>query len=161
MKQLDILQEKKEICAFTGHRELSEDFSEKELKNAIKYALKSGFTEFYNGLAMGFDLRAAEVLLSFKKKYPSLKLIACIPCPEQDKYFSDQDKKRYRRILEKADETVLISDRYFQGCMQKRDRYMVENADLLIAYCKKSTGGTAYTVKYFEKHRPNGELILL
>ena len=45
--------------------------------------------------------------------------------------------------------------------MQVRNKYMAERADMLIAYCKKSTGGAAYTVKCFEKVRKNGEIVYL
>jgi uncharacterized phage-like protein YoqJ len=113
---------------------------------------------FYNGMAIGFDLCAAECVLSLKRSYPHVKLIACIPCYGQEKYFSDADKKRYVKILKKADETVVLSDHYYQGCMQNRDKYMVERADVMIAYCTKATGGAAYTVKIFKKLKPDGEI---
>jgi hypothetical protein len=45
--------------------------------------------------------------------------------------------------------------------MQKRDKYMADNADILIAYLKKPTGGTAFTVNYFTKKYPLKEKILL
>jgi hypothetical protein len=40
--------------------------------------------------------------------------------------------------------------------MQNRDKYMVERADVMIAYCKKSTGGAACTVRLFQKAYPDG-----
>ena len=138
-------------CAFTGHRELGEDFSARKLKKQIKQLMESGVTTFFNGVAVGFDLLSAEYVLELKKKFPDVKLIACVPCYGQEKNYSEQDKERYARIIKEADEVVTLAEYYFRGCMQKRDRYMVDNADLLICYCRKSTGGTAYTVRYFEK----------
>ena len=146
-------------CAFTGHRVLDRDFSEKKLKKAIKFLLDNEVYTFYNGMALGFDMLAAEILLSFKKNYPQIKLIACIPCPDQDKYYSLTDKKRYSEILKKADEKIILCDRYTSYCMHKRNRYMCDNAGYLIAYCNKDTGGTAYTVEYFKKTNPDGEVI--
>ena len=57
-------------CAFTGHRSLEKDFSEKKLKEEIERVISMGVTDFYNGMAMGFDLIAAETVLSLKKKNP-------------------------------------------------------------------------------------------
>ena len=150
-----------EKVAFTGHRELGEDFSFEKLKNEIKNTIEKGATTFLNGGAMGFDLYAGEAVLSLKEEFPFLKLIICIPCANQDKYFSDNDKKRYAKLLKEADEKIMVSDYYFKGCMQKRDRFMVDGADALITYCKKETGGTAYTVRYFEKKYPSRPIIFL
>ena len=143
-------------CVFTGHRDLGEDFSKSLLKKTIEGLIKEGVENFYNGMAMGFDLLAAECVLALRKKYPQVKLIACVPCYGQEKYFSDADKKRYVKILKKANETVILADHYYQGCMQNRDKYMVEHAEVMIAYCKKTTGGAAYTVKLFQKAYPDG-----
>ena len=60
------------------------------------------------------------------------------------------------KFLKKANETVILADHYYQGCMQNRDKYMVEHAEVMIAYCKKTTGGAAYTVKLFQKAYPDG-----
>ena len=150
-----------ETCAFTGHRHLGEDCTKRKVKTQIKKLIESGVHTFYNGMAMGFDLLAAELVLELKKKYPQVKLVACVPCYGQEKSFSDADKKRYVHILKKADECVVLSPHYFNGCMQQRNRYMVERADVLIAYCHKEEGGAAYTVKLFEKHKQNGDIIFI
>ena len=138
-------------CVFTGHRQLDKDFSPKAMTDAIDQAVAQGVEIFYNGMAMGFDLLAAEYVLTLKKIHPCLKLIACIPCYGQEKAFPDEDKARYVAVLKRADEQVLLSQEYFRGCMQNRDRYMADRADMMIAYCRKKTGGAAYTVKYFSK----------
>lgn len=163
MQQLCIKTEEKEIktCAFTGHRNLGEDFSLSKLKKEIKSLILRGVDTFYNGMAMGFDLTAAEEVLKLKKKYPQIKLVACIPCYGQEKNFSEKDKTRYVRILKKADEKIVLSDTYFKGCMQNRDRYMADRADILLTYCKKEVGGTAFTVKYYKKNYTENEVIFL
>ena len=164
MEQQLYLQElniKPKSCAFTGHRVLGEDFSVRKLKNAVKNAADKGVENFYCGMAMGFDLSAGEEVLKLKKKRTDIRLIACVPCYEQEKNFSAEDKKRYVKILKKADETVYVSETYFKGCMQKRDRYMADRADMMITYCKKKTGGTAYTVNYFQKNHKGKEIVFL
>ncbi len=139
------------VCTFTGHRELGEDFSARKLKRAIKKRMEEGVTVFLSGMAIGFDLIAAELVLELKKRFKEVKLIACVPCYGQERKYPAADKERYVELLQKADEVVTLSDHYFNGCMHARDRYMVDQADYLITYCKKDTGGTAYTVKYFLK----------
>ena len=163
MEQLSIFQEENKIkvCVFTGHRDLQSDFSKKKLKETIKSVIAKGVDTFLCGMAIGFDLIATETVFSLKIKYPQIKLIACIPCAEQDKYFSRTDQKRYAAAVKKADERVLLSENYYRGCMQARDRYMAERGDVMITYCKKEEGGTAYTVKCFQRLHPNKEVIFL
>ena len=156
-----MLEQPIKTCAFTGHRELDKDCSVRKIKKILRSLIKEGAETFYNGMAIGFDLLSAECLLSLKKEFPTIKLIACIPCYGQEKYYSTEDKKRYIKILEKADEKILLSDNYYKGCMLVRDRYMAERADALIAYCKKDEGGTAYTVNYFKKKVPNGQIFFI
>ena len=151
----------KNACVFTGHRELDKDFSAKKLKKAIEDVIQEGITDFYNGMAKGFDLAAASAVLKLKKKYPQIRLIACIPCYGQEKYFSEKDKKTYISVLKKADESITLSPNYFRGCMQVRDRYMAERASMMIAYCKKEIGGAAYTVKIFKKLHPESKIVFL
>ena len=164
MQQLGIFTTEKTpptTCAFTGHREFYDGFSPRKLKKQIKHMILQGVTTFYNGMAMGFDLLAAEKVLELKKQFPQVKLSLCIPCYNQERNFSESDKLRYQKIYKKADEKVLLSDSYYRGCMQVRNKYMVDRADALIAYCVKESGGAAYTVAYFKKAKPNGEIIFL
>ncbi len=148
-------------CAFTGHRVLQSDFSFETLEREIRKAIERGADTFYCGMAIGFDLLAAETVLQLKTEYGNVKLIACVPFYGQEKNFSVKDKEKYRSILKSADEKVILSDEYYRGCMQVRNKYMADRADLLITYCKKTTGGTAFTVKYFQKKLPTGEIVYI
>ena len=62
-----------------------------------------------------------------------------------------RDKRRYERLVGAADVKVILSDKYYSGCMLRRNEYMEEKADILICYCRKSTGGTAFTVELFKR----------
>lgn len=150
--QPNVEEKEREVsCAFTGHRELLEDFSKKKLLQLIESLLQKGVKTFYCGMAKGFDLFAGETALKLKKKYPDLKLVACVPYYGQEKGFTEKDKKRYVNLLKKADEKILLSDVYYKGCLLARNRYIVDRSKYLIAYCKKDTGGTAYTARYAMK----------
>ena len=164
MEQLEILKNEKVSatkCVFTGHRELGDDFSPSKLKKIIKQLIENGVYIFYNGMAMGFDLCAAEQVLALRKKHPEVKLIACVPYYGQEAYFSAADKRRYVKVLRKADETILLSENYYRGCLHQRDRYMVDNADVMIAYCNKTEGGAAYTLSYFRKTKKHHPVYLI
>ena len=165
MEQMKITQIKEEnkikSCAFTGHRVLPEYFSSKKLYTEIEKLIKEGVEIFYNGMAIGFDLLAAEQVIKLKKKYNKVKLVACIPCYNQEKSFSQKDKQRYVEILKRVDEQVLLSETYYRGCMQVRDKYMADRADVLVAFCEKETGGAAYTLKYFKKKYTFKKIVMI
>ena len=57
--------------AFTGHRTVPverQDEIRARLAEAVSLACRLGITCFYSGMAMGFDLMAAETVLSLKGK---------------------------------------------------------------------------------------------
>ena len=85
-------------CAFTGHRLLPEDFDKNLLEEKIEGLIQGGANEFLCGMAVGFDLLCAEIVLKLKRKH-DLKLVACIPCESQSAYYSQADKIRYDKIL--------------------------------------------------------------
>lgn len=145
-------------CCFTGHRiqkagfEFSEyNFKYISLKNQvtqhIKSAIEDGFANFISGMAIGFDMLCAEVVLELKKHY-NINLILALPCHNQEKYFKEKEKIKYRNILKSADKVIYVSEEYYNGCMQKRDRYMVDNSSLIIAFYLGIAGGTKTTLNY-------------
>ena len=137
-------------CAFSGHRILDDNFDIKVLDREIKQLIDGGTEIFYCGMARGFDLIAAECVLKYKKKY-ALKLIACIPCLDQTKYYSHADKFRYKKILCYCDDKIIVAPDYYDGCMQERNKIMVDRADAVLAYLSRKSGGTYFTVNYAEK----------
>jgi uncharacterized phage-like protein YoqJ len=138
-------------CAFTGHRVLTEEFDEKLLFDCIKNLIENGVDTFYCGMAVGFDLIAAQCVIDLKIDYPYLKLIACIPCEGQERYFEEDEKTVYQEVLSKCSSVIVLSKKYYKGCMQVRDQYMVDNSDVLVAFLRCNKGGTHYTVSYAEK----------
>ena len=148
-------------CAFTGHRDLCDGFSIEKLQNTVLDLAKKGVINFFCGMAKGFDLFAAEAVIKIKESYPNVRLIACVPFYAQEKSYSQEDKARYVSILKKCDLKITLAENYYKGCTLVRDKYMADNADVLVAYLKKKTGGTAYTVGYFKKKYQEKEIIFL
>ena len=102
--------EKRKSCAFTGHRELDDAFSATKITEIIQNLVQNGVEMFYNGGAKGFDLLTAEIVIAIKKINPQIKLCICVPCPNQEKYFSYEDKERYKSVCENADEIKVLYD---------------------------------------------------
>lgn len=139
------------ICAFTGHRNLNfGGFDNSLLDRVVLNLLKNGTTEFLCGMALGFDTAAAESVLLYKDDFGA-KLTACLPCADQYSRFSERNKEKYFKILERCDEVITLAPSYYSGCMHERDRFMVERSDLIVCYLRKSSGGTFYTVNYARK----------
>ena len=135
-------------CAFTGHRAVGDDLDRWLLADCIEGFIEKGYDTFLCGMAMGFDLIAAQTVLSVKEQFENVKLIACVPCPGQEKFFPDNEKEKYSDILSKCDDVITVSSHYYKGCMHTRDRFMVDNSSALIAYERTATGGTHYTTTY-------------
>ena len=148
-------------CALSGHRVIKKDFDRENLKKTIYGIIRSGYDIFYLGMARGFDMEGCRILEKYNEEntLEKVKIIACIPCKDQDRYFSEKEKKEYLECLDKCDEAVYISESYINGCMQIRNRYMIDRCDLLLAYLYKNSGGTFYTVSYAQKKEK--EIILV
>lgn len=146
-------------AAFSGHRNLKDTgFDSGLLERVIRELINNGTKTFLCGMAVGFDLSAAETVLSYKEK-EEIKLIACLPCPNQSERYSSANKLLYEKILNSCDEVVTVCPEYTNGCMFERDRYMVDNSDLIVSFLRKEKGGTFYTVNY--ARRQNKKIIEL
>ncbi len=140
----------KNVCAFSGHRILGSDFDEELLYRVTQNLIKTGTKKFLCGMAKGFDLKAAQCVLTLKKDY-DITLTACVPCSNQQAFYSKKDKIIYEEIINHCDEVITFAENYFNGCMQIRDRYLAENCDVLVCYLRKKSGGTYYTVNCAKK----------
>lgn len=150
-------------ACFTGHRaqKLPWKYNEKDkrcatmkkqLKMVLIDAIKDGYDTFITGMALGFDMICAEMVLELKKKYKYIKLIGAIPCKNQDCKWSINEQKRYRKLLSKLDCVRCIYDTYIgPECMLERNRYMINNSSLLIALFSGQNGGTKSTINYAKK----------
>ena len=138
-------------AAFTGHRHMDasqRDNIKKRLLAAILEAYGKGFRNFISGFAIGFDLMAAEIVVSLKDQHPDISLIAAIPFRKQPCRFSDYLRRRYQILLGMADKVVVLSEDYYPRCFLERDVFMVKNSSLLIAnYDGRRKGGTFYTIE--------------
>lgn len=145
MSEFDII--KAYSVCITGHRTLEKDLTREYVKGYLDKLVESNFNTFYVGMAVGFDTLCFQILEEIRKT-KKIKIIACVPCPSQPAKFSEMQKKEYFRMVESADEKVVLSESYTPYCMQKRNQYMVDNSRVVLAYLRKDFGGTANTVNY-------------
>lgn len=159
---------KHKICAITGHRPKGFPWNYqdkncgqhkeylKSLEGVLSELIAEGFNYFISGGAIGADQDFAEIVLKIKKHYPHIRLEIAVPCPNQDIKWCESDKKRYRRILKKADFINILSTAYTSRCMQERNEYMADKCDLLlVVWNGQKSGGTYNTFIYAKgKNKP-------
>jgi len=148
---------RKHRCCFTGHRPDKMEQGEKEIKplleKAIDDAIANGYVTFITGMAMGTDIWASEIVLEKKKSNPELHLICALPHPDFEKPRSLTEKRRFNKIIKKADLVKEISDHYFRACYQVRNEWMVDHSNLVIAVFNGQKSGTKNTVRYALKKK--------
>lgn len=148
-----------QVVAFTGHRKerilqgcgnnpgVFAQIREAVTEQVISL-YEQGYDTFYTGMANGFDMLAAEVVLKAREEYDDIMLIAAVPFRKQPQWFDAEDQLLYARLLERVDRVVMVSENYHKGCYLRRDEYMVSRASLVIAFWDNvCDGGTYYTVK--------------
>lgn len=141
-------------CSFTGHRKI-EVRHKKEIypliERAVDYAYREGCRRFYTGGAIGFDTLSARAVINFRISHPDVSLILVLPCIDQDKAWSAEERDAYGFVLSVANEIVYVSDEYYVGCMKDRNEKLAELGDLLIAYLGNAKSGAGQTVRMAQK----------
>ena len=148
--------------AFTGHRSYkiyrsARGGSPDEIRQiitartekAVRLLYGQGYDTFVCGMAMGFDLWASCAVLSVKRDFPGIRLIAVIPFPDQDVKYSEADKILYSGLLDRADRCVCLYERYSSDTDYiDRNRMMLDHATMVVCYFSGGSGrsGTASTV---------------
>ena len=162
---MDNLNSIKKAC-FTGYRPLKFPFRLNKNNEQYNYLLESltealikliekGCSVFYCGMAEGFDIICAEIVLSLKKKYKNLRLVCVIPFLEHNKAVKNDWKKRYDKVIFNCDEIVYSSDEYQISAFQLRNIYMVDHSDIVITWYDGQKGGTKNTLTYAQKEGKN------
>ena len=117
-------------CSFTGHRVLSNNFNEQEIKNVVIGLIGEGFDTFLVGMALGFDSKCFHILQEIKAEY-DIKIIAVVPCSDQSRYFNKKQKEDYelkKALIEnkRADNLDLMESYY-----SRKDKHFREKLDKL------------------------------
>lgn len=121
------------------------------LHKEIYDSIHAGYTEFITGLARGVDNWAARMILDFRSREPSLRLICVRPYRDYGENWRGSDRWELAHILEQADEIVVLGEQYHKDCMRQRNQYMVEHSAKLIAVVSDYRSGTGQTIRYAQK----------
>ncbi len=154
---------KSTTACFTGHRPkgLPWGYNEtkesclrfkKDLKVILRNAIEYGIEIFMTGMAEGFDMIAAETIIELKKDFPNVKLVAAIPCVDQEKKWSEKQQERYKKILTQCDEQIVLSQVPTRECFNQRNLYMAQHSDVCIACWNGKPSGTANTVRFAKEN---------
>lgn len=142
------------IVAFTGHRpnkiggyKIPNPIYD-HIASEIKKALKEINPErAISGMALGVDQWAAEICVEL-----GIPFIVAIPFVGQESIWPQDSQDKYRRLLDKAEETKIICEGgYAAKKMQIRNKWMIDNCDVLIAVWNGTNGGTGNAVKYAQE----------
>ena len=139
-------------AAFTGHRTY-DGAAAASLAAAVERAYARGYRTFLSGMAVGFDLAAAEAVLAFRAEHPGVRHVAVIPFRGQEERFSAEDRARFQAVEAASDEVVILSETFHRGCYAVRNRYLADNASLVLAWYDGSPGGTRYTLRRAKARR--------
>jgi uncharacterized phage-like protein YoqJ len=155
---------KERAACFTGHRpEKLRGCTEKTVKvppeieaflrREIETAVKDGICLFYNGLARGVDLWAAQIVLDMRSSDRNIALIGVLPYPGHGKFAAGGFGRIHEEVCRRADMLFCTSDVWHKGTYLIRDEYMVDHSSRLIGVLSsgEEDSGTAYTISYARK----------
>lgn len=143
--------DRKRTACFTGHRKIpAYDIQniEKQLDEIIEKLYQKSVIFYGAGGSYGFDMLAEKAVIRARNKHKDIKLILVLPCKNQDKYWTEDNKAAFSEIKSQADKIVYTSENYTNVCMHKRNRHLVDFSGYCVAYLNENSGGTAYTVNY-------------
>lgn len=166
MSDLGLKIDKSKTCCFTGHRPekifdgggsgmaLDSEAVRRLISIIglhISDLIAEGYDTFISGMARGVDTWAARLILDFKCRIPSLRLICAMPYRAHGSTFSGEDRWNLFNLLEAADDVVYVSEQYFKGCMAVRNRFMVDNSSAVLGVVADYRSGTGSTIAYARK----------
>ena len=125
------------------------------VKKEIIKSVNLGYINFISGMALGFDMICAEIVIELKKIYSNIKLICALPCKHQDKFWNSKQRIRYENIVKHADLVLCLHEKYTKDCMEERNKYMVDNSSMVIALFNGKKGGTYKTIEYAKMNKKN------
>lgn len=141
------------VITFIGH---SDFIKTKIIEQNLLYTLEtfaSGGNELncYCGGYGNFDGFAAECVKRLQKNYTNIRNCLIIP------YMTLEFQKRINYLQDYYDEIIYppLEKIPKKFAILRRNEWMIDNADLVIAYIRRSWGGAAQTLKYAQKkHLP-------
>lgn len=141
-------------CCFTGHRNLPAAQEEEIWQRVYAYLeplLEEGVHYFGVGGAMGFDTLVAEKLLALRERQPQIRIILVQPFQGYQSRWTPAQQARAAAVEAGVDKVVVCCQTPNREAFLARDRHLVDGSSCCIAWCTRTIGGTAYTLRYAQK----------
>ena len=141
-------------CCFTGHRNLPAAQEEEIWQRVYVYLeplLEEGVRYFGVGGALGFDTLVAEKLLALRESHPQIRIILVQPFLGYQSRWTSAQQARATAVESMVDKVVVCCETPSREAFLARDRHLVDDSSCCIAWCTRTTGGTAYTLRYAQK----------
>jgi len=147
----------KRVAGVTGHRpdKLGGWDPLHPVVGRVKQALRAALIETWpsyliTGMALGVDQWAAQEALEL-----GIPFVAALPCDGMEQQWPLPSQERFRELLTKARQTVIVSPGpYKPWKMQRRNEFVVNGCEVLLAVWDGSSGGTKNCLDYArEKNR--------
>ena len=88
----------------------------------------------YPVCALGVDMWAGEQLLTLRAQtgYEDIKIVVVVPFIGYDSKWPDQSRHRLKKLIQNANDSIVISHSADVSSYKKRNYYMVDHAEYLI-----------------------------
>lgn len=140
----------------TGHRpQKMYGFDEKDSRNIfVINSIKKFFDKYepshvYLGMALGSDIWSASWCNAL-----GIPFTAVLPSNNQEKVWPEKSQKRYRKLLEKASEVIVVcqdeeiyKEKYAQ-ILQDRNKVIVDKSDMMLGVFGGGPSGTRNCLDY-------------
>lgn len=129
------------------------EYIEVTIEESYKFANPNEELTLVTGMALGVDTAFWEIANEMRKNNPNIKIEAALPFVGQEKKWTEESQKQYKKMLSESDKVTIVSEGGFATYkMMARNKYMVNKSDIVIAVICKKTGGTANCVNYAKEH---------
>jgi uncharacterized phage-like protein YoqJ len=133
------------VVAFTGHRTYNHE-ARLVLRDSVSRLYEEGARIFRVGMAEGFDMAAAEVVIELMAQHDDIILEAYIPFYSFNSRYTPEDLTRYNQILKRCARVHYVSANYHTSVFRQRNDMLVDGAQVVVAWWNGRASGTGYTV---------------
>ncbi len=113
--------------------------------------LEEGVRYFGVGGALGFDTLVTEKLLALRESRPEIRIILVQPFSGYQSRWTPAQQARAAAVEARVDKVVVCCQTPSREAFLARDRHLVDGSSCCIVWCTRTTGGTAYTLRYAQK----------
>jgi uncharacterized phage-like protein YoqJ len=100
-------------------------------------------TKVVSGMALGWDTAIVKGCIDL-----GIPFVAAVPFFGQEQLWPIKDQMDYQYYLDKADDIMILSDRYSDEAMQFRNEYVVDQSNKIAALWSGKPSGTANCLRY-------------